>query len=91
MSVRIRIPSTLRAQVGGAPEVSVDGDTVAQALRTLEARFPTLTPYLRQKDGSLRPVVNLYVNDENVRFRQGLDTPLHDGDELYLVPLVMGG
>lgn len=91
MWVRVRIPSTLRAQVGGAAEVSVDGDTVAQALRNLETRFPALTTHLRREDGSLRPVVNLYVNDENVRFRQGLDTPLRDGDELYFVPLVMGG
>jgi len=91
MSVRVRIPSTLRAQVGGLAEVCVDGTTVDQALRSLEARFPELTPHLRLEDGSLRPVVNLYVNDENVRFRQGLDTPLRDGDELYFVPLVMGG
>jgi len=91
MWVRVRIPSALRAQVSGAAEVSVDGDTVAQALRDLEARFPALTPHLRREDGSLRPVVNLYVNDVNVRFRQGLDTPLRDGDELYFVPLVMGG
>ncbi len=91
MSVHIRIPSTLRAQADGTTEVSVDGDTVDQALRNLEAHFPALTPHLRLEDGSLRPVVNLYVNDENVRFRQGLETPLRDGDELYFVPLVMGG
>ena len=91
MPVRVRIPSSLHAQTGGAAEVHVDGDTVDQALRSLEARFPALTPHLRLEDGSLRPVVNLYVNDEHVRFRRGLDTPLHDGDQLYFVPLVMGG
>ena len=91
MPVRVRIPSSLHPQVGGVAEVSVDGDTVDQALHNLEARFPALTPHLRLEDGSLRPVVSIYLNDEHVRFHQGLDTPLRDGDQLYFVPLIMGG
>jgi molybdopterin synthase sulfur carrier subunit len=72
-------------------EVTVKGDTVAQVLRSLEERYPQLTRYLRDENGAIRPIVNVYVNDEHVRFRQGLQTPLRDGDQVYVVPLVMGG
>jgi len=91
MSVKVRIPSLLRSKAGGVRETSVEGDTVAQALRNLEEKLPQLTRYLRDENGKLRPAVNVYVNDEHVRFRQGLDTPLHDGDQVYVVPVIMGG
>jgi len=91
MPIKVRIPSALRSQPDGVTEIAVDGDTVAQALRDLEERYPGLTRYLRDESGALRPRVNIYVNDEHVRFRQGLQTPLHDGDQVYVVPLVMGG
>ena len=91
MSVRIRVPSALRSHTGGRTEIDLEAESVRQALHCLEERFPTLTPLLRDESGALRPRVNIYVNDEHVRFRQGLDTPLHDGDQVYVTPLVMGG
>ena len=57
----------------------------------MEARYPSLTPLLRDETGMLRPTVQIYVNDEHVRFRQGLDTPLQDSDRVYITPTVMGG
>jgi molybdopterin converting factor small subunit len=72
MAVKVRIPGSLRSQTGGVTEVSVQGATVAEALRGLEA-------------------VNVYVNDEHVRYRQGLQTPLREGDLVFVVPTIMGG
>ena len=60
-------------------------------LQVLEEAYPGLTPYLRAADGTLLPKVNLYVNDEHVRYLEGVQTPLRDGDHVYIVPLVMGG
>ena len=91
MSVRVRIPSALRARAGGPTEIVVDARDVAHALRQLEAVYPALTPMLRDVEGTLRPKVMIYVNDVHVRFRQGLDTSLQDGDQVYVVPVVMGG
>jgi molybdopterin synthase sulfur carrier subunit len=64
---------------------------VEQALHCLQKRFPTLTPLLRDESGALRPRVNIYVNDEHVRFRQGLQTPLQAGDTVYITPIIVGG
>ena len=86
MSVSVRVPSALRAKMGGAGEVDV-----AQVLCLLRERYPDLARSLYNEQGQLRPVVQIYVNDEHVRFRQGLRTPLRDGDWMYIVPLVMGG
>jgi molybdopterin converting factor small subunit len=89
--VKIKLPSAMRAKTGSQNEISVEATDVAQALRQLEATYPALTPTLRDERGVLRPVVNIYVNDVHIRFRQGLRTPLQDGDHVYVVPVVMGG
>lgn len=91
MAVVVRIPSALRSQTGGITRMEVEGRTVAQVLRALEVAYPALVPYLRDGRGELRPKVSVYVNDEHIRFRQGLETPLQDGDEVFVMPLVMGG
>ncbi len=91
MSIQVRIPSAFRAKMGGATSVDVAARTVDHALRQLEAAHPALVPVLRDAEGALRPKVIVYVNDVHVRFRQGLDTPLVDGDHVYIVPMVMGG
>jgi molybdopterin synthase sulfur carrier subunit len=91
VTVAIRIPSALRSLTGGVTRLEVQGSTVAQVLQALEAAYPALVPYLRDGRGTLRPKVNIYVNDEHIRFRQGLQTPLQDGDEVFVMPLVMGG
>jgi molybdopterin synthase sulfur carrier subunit len=71
--------------------MEIEAQTVAEALHALEQRFPPLVPLLRDESGALRPRVNIYVNDEHVRFRQGLQTPLQAGDTVYITPMIMGG
>ena len=87
----IKIPSALRRKTGGVTEWSVKAGTVAEALRYLEAAAPELAPLLRSEDGDIRPQVGIYVNDEHVRYAEGIQTPLHDGDLVYVVPIIMGG
>jgi sulfur-carrier protein len=91
MSVRVRIPAPLRSVTGGESEVSVAGESVATALTELEERFPAIRQRLRDDEGALRRFVNLYVNGEDVRFLQGLDTGLKAGDEVSIIPAVAGG
>ena len=91
MEAIVRIPSALRAHTGGATQITVSASTVAQALCGLEERFPALVPLLRNEAGQLRPRVNVYVNDEHVRYRQGMQTPLQEGDTVFVMPLAMGG
>jgi molybdopterin converting factor small subunit len=91
MPVVVRIPSALRAHTGGTTQINVATSTVEEVLRSLEERFPALTPFLRDESGALRPRVNIYVNDEHVRYRQGVQTPLQDGDTVLVTPIIMGG
>ena len=91
MSVRVRIPAPLRSVTEVTSEVDVGGDNVAQVLTELESRYPAIRPRLRDDEGTLRRFVNLYVNGEDVRFLQGLDTSLKAGDEVSIIPAVAGG
>ena len=91
MSVRVRIPTPLRAATEGAAELSLDAATVGQLIEDLERRYPGMQGRLRDDTGELRRFVNLYVNGEDVRFKQGLETSLNAGDELSIIPAVAGG
>jgi molybdopterin converting factor small subunit len=91
MNVRARIPSALASHTGGQAIVDVEAESVREVLSALEQRYSTLVPLLRDERGALRPRVNIYVNDEHVRYRQGLDTPLQEGDTVYVTPIIMGG
>ena len=91
MSVRVRIPAPLRAVTEGESEVQVDGGSVADALGTLEQRFPQIRTRLRDEQGELRRFVNLYVNGEDIRFLDGMQTALSAGDEVSIIPAVAGG
>ncbi|HYY90006.1 MAG TPA: ubiquitin-like small modifier protein 1 [Chloroflexota bacterium] len=91
MSVRVRIPTPLRPATDGVAELSLEASTVGDLLADLEARYPGIRGRLRDEDGELRRFVNLYVNGEDVRFRDGLQTSLTSGDELSIVPAVAGG
>jgi molybdopterin converting factor small subunit len=71
--------------------VSVDGATVQEVLAKLVAEYPGLTGQVVQDDGSLHKFVNIYVNDDDVRYLQGLDTPVADGAEVSILPAVAGG
>jgi MoaD family protein len=91
MSVRVRIPTPLRSATDGTAEVSVEGSNVASVIAELESRYPMIRGRLRDEQGVVRRFVNLYVNGEDVRFRNGLATALQAGDELSIVPAVAGG
>ena len=86
----VRIPPTLRAEVGGARELEATGSTVSEVIDDLVARFPALAAQLLQ-DGELAPFVNVYVGGEDVRTRDGLDTEVDAGDHLILLPAMAGG
>ena len=87
----IRIPTPLRSYVDGQSEVSVQGKTVAAAMENLMTRYPAMRPHLTNSDGQLRPFVNLFLGENNVRDMDGLETPLGESDKLLLIPSVAGG
>jgi molybdopterin synthase sulfur carrier subunit len=91
MSVTVRIPTILRPLTGGQAEVSVEADTLAGVLDALEADHPGLRTRVLDDDGKLRRFVNIYVNDDDVRFASGLDTPTPDGASVSIIPAVAGG
>ena len=90
MAIEVRIPTILRQYTGGEKAVTGSGDTLADLLTDLDARHPGLRERLI-KDGSLHRFVNVYVNDEDVRFLGSLDTKLSDGDNVTILPAVAGG
>ncbi len=91
MAVTVRIPTQLRPLTGGAGEVSVDGSTVGEVLKALDAAHAGFGERLFGDDGQLRRFVNVFVADEDVRFLQGLETPVTDGQTVSIVPAVAGG
>jgi sulfur-carrier protein len=91
MAVTVKLPTQLREAAGGAAEATVDGATVREALDVLYARHGELRARMADEDGGLRRFVNVYVGGEDVRFLDGLDTPVADGDELTILPAVAGG
>jgi molybdopterin converting factor small subunit len=86
----VRIPPTLRAEVGGARELEARGATVAEVIDDLVERYPPLAEQLLS-GGELAPFVNVYLGGEDVRTRDGLETPVADGDQLILLPAMAGG
>ena len=91
MTVCVRIPTQLRELAGGASELKLEGGTVAEVLAALEQQHPGFAERLHDADGSLRRFVNVFVADEDIRFLQGLDTAVADGDTVSIVPAVAGG
>ncbi len=91
MSVKVRIPAPLRRLTGGQEVVTAEGSRLKDCIEALEAQFPGLKERLVDEAGQLRRFVNVYVNGEDVRFLQGLDTILRPGDEVSIVPAVAGG
>ena len=91
MTISVRLPSQLRALVGGAGEVIVEAATVREAIHAVESRHPGLAARVLDEAGELRRFVNVFVADEDVRFLEGLDTPLTSGAVVSLVPAVAGG
>ncbi len=91
MTVTVKIPTQLREAAGGEGEVAVDGATVGAVLEALYDRHPELRDRLAEDDGRLRRFVNVYVDGEDVRFGDGLETPVPEGGEVQILPAVAGG
>ena len=91
MTAVVKIPTQLRAAAGGETETEIDGATVQEVLDGLFARFDELRARISDDDGSLRRFVNVYLAGEDIRFLDGLQTPVADGAELTILPAVAGG
>jgi sulfur-carrier protein len=91
MSVTVRIPTQLRTLTGGAGEVEIDGASVGEVLKGLDVAHPGFADRLFDQAGNLRRFVNVFLADEDVRFLDGLATPVADGATLSIVPAVAGG
>lgn len=91
MAVTVRLPTVLRPHANGQSKVDAEGGTVADVMSWLVGQFPAIAPNLLSDDGSLHRFVNIYVNDEDVRYLDKMDTALSDGDELSILPAVAGG
>ena len=89
--VTIRIPALWRSAAGGACQAELPTGCLADVLNALVGRFPSLGAHLFDERGEVRSAINLFVNQEHVRFRGGLSAPLQDGDEVYIVPMISGG
>jgi molybdopterin synthase sulfur carrier subunit len=87
----IKIPPVLRPSVGGAKELQADGSSVGEVLRELAEQHPSTQSQLFSGDGQLNRYVNVYLNDEDVRVLQGLDTPVGSTDTLVILPAMAGG
>ena len=91
MSVTVKIPTPLRRVTNGRDSIALNSSKVKECIEQLEAQFPGIKERLMDETGELRHFVNVYVNGEDVRFLNGLDTELKTGDEISIVPAVAGG
>lgn len=91
MPVTVRVPAQLRSLTDGRGEIPLDGSTVGEVLKALDAAHPGFQGRLFDDAGKLRRFVNVFVAEEDVRFLQGLDTPVSDGQTVSIIPAVAGG
>lgn len=91
MPTKVRIPTPLRKLTDNQELVEVTASTVAGAIADLQARFPGIRERLLDESGAVRRFVNVYVNEEDIRFLQNQETPVKDGDEISIVPAIAGG
>ena len=91
MSVTVRLPTIMRSHAGGQSEISAEGSTIGDVVDDVVRQFPGTATHLRAPDGGVHKFVNLYLNDDDVRYLQKLDTPVKDGDQVSILPAVAGG
>ena len=91
MSSEVRIPAALRRLTNGQDKITAEGDTVQEIIDFLEQNFPNIKSRICNEDGEIRNFVNIYINEENVRFLNGISSKINDGDEISIVPAVAGG
>lgn len=91
MGIQVRIPSPLKKLAGGQDVVKAEGRTVGEVIHWLSRSYPELNERLRDERGELRRFINIYVNDEDIRFMNNLETPLKEGDHISIIPAIAGG
>ena len=91
MAVLVRIPTALQKFTKNQSEVHAEGKTIQEVIDDLERHFPGIRERLCDEQGAIRRFINLYLNDEDIRFLDGEKTPLKDGDELAIIPAIAGG
>jgi len=91
MEVHVRIPTPLKKLVGEQDTIKAKGRTVGEVIQWLTEAYPGLTERLRDEQGELRRFINIYVNDEDIRFIQNLETPVNEGDRISIIPAIAGG
>lgn len=91
MPTQVRIPTPLRKLTGENEVVTVEGSTIAEVINALNAAYPGLTERICDEEGNIRRFVNVFVNDEDIRFLEEKNTAVKDGDEISIVPAIAGG
>ena len=87
----IKIPTPLRTYTAGQAEIPVQGHTVSEVMSNLMSTYPALRPHLYNNSGELRPFVNLFLGEDNIRELDGIETPVKENDRLMLIPSIAGG
>jgi adenylyltransferase/sulfurtransferase len=87
----LRIPTPLRPYTNGKNEVSVNGANISEALSDLTTQFPAIKPHIFNEGGELRPFVNIFIGESNIKDLQGMNTPIRNGEKLMLIPSIAGG
>ena len=91
MGVNVRIPTPLRKITDGKSEVEARGSNILEIIEDLEASYPGIKGKLCEENGSVRKFLNIYINDDDIRFMDSLDTEVRDGDSISLIPAIAGG
>ena len=91
MAVTVRIPTPLRRLTQNQPEVEAEGNTIESLIENLEANYPGIKERICDESGNIRRFVNIYLNDEDIRFLDGNSTAVKDGDEISVIPAIAGG
>ncbi|MDH5457360.1 MAG: MoaD/ThiS family protein [Nitrospinota bacterium] len=91
MPVKVRIPTPLMKLTNNQAEISAEGATIADILNNLESQFPGIKERICEENGTPRRFINIYLNEEDIRFLEGEKTPIKDGDEISIIPAIAGG
>ncbi|MFT4689864.1 MAG: ubiquitin-like small modifier protein 1 [Verrucomicrobiia bacterium] len=91
MSVSVRIPTPLRKLTNDEELVDVEAETIGDAINELQTKYPGIQERLMDENGEVRRFVNIYLNEEDIRFLQNKETPIKDGDEVSIIPAIAGG
>ncbi|MFW2331523.1 MAG: MoaD/ThiS family protein [Nitrospinota bacterium] len=90
-TVTVRIPTALQLLTDGEPTINGSAEKLGELITNLDGSYPGIATKLLDEDGNLRKFINIFVNDEDIRSRDGLDTKLADGDEISVIPAIAGG